>query len=139
VALREVAYLIHANPVLTDRANQPRAKPPDADEPEGADTEIKYISMFNRRLAKGQCFQRPYLGCREFACSFAAPDGSEQPLDWNDGLGWMLYDIHFGQRGRHLPGFFEARVVGGVIHCDRMNLGPNDEPPIVVHGWPRHE
>ena len=30
--------------------------------------------------AKGQCFHRPYLGCREFACQFAPPDGSERPV-----------------------------------------------------------
>ena len=35
--------------------------------------------MFQRRVEKGQCFQQPYLGLREFAVSrFESPRGDEQ-------------------------------------------------------------
>jgi CRISPR-associated protein Cas5d len=31
------------------------------------ETEAKYAAMFQRRARKGQCFNQPYLGCREFS------------------------------------------------------------------------
>lgn len=133
LALQHVAYRIDANPVLTSKANRPRTKAPDHDEEPGLDTEIKYIAMFNRRVAKGQCFHRPYLGCREFACHFAPLDGSERPLDWSQSLGLMLYDLQFGQSNR--PGFFEANIRNGSLHCDPMNTGVNGESPIKIFGW----
>jgi CRISPR-associated protein Cas5d len=136
LALRDVAYLIEANPVLTEKANRPRQRPPDEDEGDSADTEVKYVSMFRRRVSKGQCFHHPYLGCREFACHFAPPDGTERPLDWNEKLGLMLYDIYFGRNNQNLPGFFDAEVKRGVLHCDRQGSGPNGEPPIKILGWP---
>ena len=30
----------------------------------------KYAAMFERRAKKGQCFNQPYLGCREFSAQF---------------------------------------------------------------------
>jgi CRISPR-associated protein Cas5d len=93
--LHHVAYLIEASPKLTDRANQPRTRPTDGED-HGPDTVAKYVAMFNRRVEKGQCFHRPYLGVREFAAHFASPDGSEQPLaGWSESLGFMLYDLKY--------------------------------------------
>lgn len=137
LALQHVAYRIDANPVLTAHANQPRTKSPDVDEEPGGDTEIKYIAMFNRRVAKGQCFHRPYLGCREFACHFAPLDGTEQPLDWDQSLGLMLYDIQYGDSNR--PGFFDAVIRKGALHCDAINPGTDGEKPITIFGWERSE
>jgi CRISPR-associated protein Cas5d len=135
LVLQHVAYRIDAIPLLTDRANQPRTKPED-DEDNGPDTVAKYVGMFQRRVEKGQCFHRPYLGCREFACHFAPPDGSEKALtNWSETLGLMLYDIRFGADGRNLPGFFLAEVKNGVLHCDPVAPGPNGEQPITVLGW----
>jgi CRISPR-associated protein Cas5d len=135
LVLQHVAYRIDATPVLTDRANRPRVKPED-DEDRGPDTVAKYVGMFQRRVAKGQCFHRPYLGCREFACQFAAPDGAETPLaGWSEPLGLMLYDLCFGADGRNRPGFFFAEVKRGVLHCDTEAPGPNGEPPVQVLGW----
>ena len=137
LALQHVAYRIDANPVLTSRANQPRRNQPDVDEDPGGDTVSKYVAMFNRRAAKGQCFHRPYLGCREFACNFAPPNGSEKPLDWNQSLGLMLYDIQFGSDGVNHPGFFDANIRNGALHCDTMAADSEGSPPITVHGWHR--
>jgi CRISPR-associated protein Cas5d len=135
LVLHHVAYRIDASPVLTDRANQPRTQPED-DEDQGPDTIAKYIGMFQRRVAKGQCFHRPYLGCREFACHFAPLDGSEKPLTgWTEPLGLMLYDIRFGADGHNQPGFFQAEMKHGVLHCDTEAPGPNGEPPVQVWGW----
>jgi CRISPR-associated protein Cas5d len=135
LALRDVAYLIEASPILTGLANRPRKKPLGEDEPDGEDTEAKYVAMFQRRVRKGQCFHRPYLGCREFACDFAAPDGTERPVAWNERLGLMLYDLRFGRDGENRPGYFEAEVRNGVLHCDTKHSGPHNESPICVFGW----
>lgn len=135
MGLRDVAYLIHAAPILTERANQPRSRSPDVDESDGPDTVAKYTAMFERRVARGQCFHRPYLGCREFACHFSPADGREEAVDWTEDLGLMLYDLRFGSDGTNVPGFFQARVVKGVLHCDTLAPSPDGRPPIRVLGW----
>jgi CRISPR-associated protein Cas5d len=135
LALRDAAYLIEASPLLTDKANKPCARTADEDEPQGEDTPVKYVGMFQRRVRKGQCFHRPYLGCREFACQFAEPDGSEQAAEWTESLGLMLYDLRFGADGDNQPGYFHATVTRGVLHCDTRGPGPNGEPPVAVLGW----
>jgi CRISPR-associated protein Cas5d len=136
MVLQHVAYRIDASPLLTSRANQPskRGSPSD-DEPDGPDTPIKYAEMFRRRVRKGQCFHRPYLGCREFACNFAEPARNETVLNaWSESLGLMLYDIDFDDGGNR-PGFFHAEVSRGVLHCDTDGPGPDGQPPIRVVGW----
>ncbi|HYH69461.1 MAG TPA: type I-E CRISPR-associated protein Cas5/CasD [Urbifossiella sp.] len=128
LVLQHVAYRIDATPVLSDRANRPRTKP-EVDEDHGPDTEAKYVGMFERRVAKGQCFHHPYLGCREFACQFAPPADDDQPLTgWSMDLGLMLYDIRFGADGQNRPGFFLASLNRGVLDCDAVRvLGWDDE------------
>lgn len=127
--LHHVAYRIDARPVLTAKANQPRTKPQD-DEDHGPDSEVKYAEMFKRRVRKGQCFHRPYLGCREFAAMFAEPAETDEPLSgWTDSLGFMLYDIRF-HPSRNRPAFFDAKVTKGVLHCDTDGLNP-----IRIYGW----
>jgi CRISPR-associated protein Cas5d len=121
LALRDVAYLIEAS------IDMPAF---DAQDPP-----VKYREMFERRIANGQCFHRPYLGCREFACHFAPPDGTEKSLDWSEELGLMLYDIAFDPNGEHRPGFFKATVRNGVLHCDTVDQGANNEPPVKILGW----
>lgn len=136
LVLQHVAYVIEAAPRLTKKANLPRRRQEDSDEAPGADTEIKYIAMFNRRVLKGQCFHHPYLGCREFACNFGPITGVERPLsEWSTSLGLMLYDIQFGSDDVNHPGFFDAKIVGGVLHCDTEKAGPNGESPVQVYGW----
>lgn len=134
LALHHVAYLIEASPFLTEKANRTRQKPED-EEDAGPDSVAKYVGMFQRRVAKGQCFHRPYLGCREFACHFAPADGTEQSLArWDESFGLMLYDIRFGRDGNR-PGFFQAAVKNGVLHCDTEAEGPNGAPLVRVFGW----
>ena len=41
---------------------------------------VKFMTMFERRAAKGQCVNQPYLGCREFAAEFKLVEpGDVQP------------------------------------------------------------
>jgi len=139
LVLHHVAYLIEASPKLTDRANRPRRRPED-DEDHGPDTEIKYVAMFNRRVAKGQCFHRPYLGIREFACQFAPPKETETVLtSWTESLGFMLYDLRYMADSTRRPGFFDAKVNKGVLHCDTDSPGRHGEPPMKVFGWDQQE
>jgi len=136
LALRNVAYQIEASIFLTATANQPRVRDASPDATPGPDTVAKYIAMFRRRIKNGHCFDRPYLGCREFTCSFGPTDGSEQALPWTDDLGLMLYDLRYGPGGSNTPGFFAARVLDGALHCDTLDPGRRGEPPIWVQGWP---
>lgn len=104
--LRDVAYVIEAHFDLTAKA--------------GADDTVgKHLDIFNRRARKGQCFQMPCMGVREFPASFRlledgeatpAPDDSlRDPRD----LGWMLHDIDFDNG--MTPRFFRAHMTDGVI------------------------
>ena len=109
--LRDVAYVIEAHFVLTDKAGD-------------GDSEAKHLAIFNRRAEKGQCFHRPYLGTREFAADFALV-GDEMPLSKlpNDqrcrDLGWMLHDIDFAND--KTPHFFRAEMRDGVINIPQFS------------------
>lgn len=88
--------------------------------------EAKYAAMFERRARTGQCFHRPYLGCREFACYFRLVDPGEnldKPINETRDLGYMLYDLDF-DRDPHSPSplFFRAYMDNGVIITDRRQV-----------------
>lgn len=102
VALRDVAYVIRARPEPTDGTNGSRAK---------------FRDQFRRRVARGQCFGMPYLGCREFSANFAAPDGTERPISESGSLGRMLFDLDYATdgSGHAVPHFFDARLERGVL------------------------
>ena len=103
------------NPVpewLVDKEEAAELKKPDVRPDE---TEAKYAAMFERRAKKGQCFNQPYLGCREFSCSFRPVDPVTEPatpIAETRDLGWMLYDMDFTDPK---PQFFHARMENGVI------------------------
>ena len=104
--LRDVAYVIEAHFDLTAQAG------PD-------DSVGKHLDIFNRRARKGQCFQMPCMGVREFPADFLLlEDGAPLPtvddsLRGERDLGWMLHDIDFERN--MTPRFFRAQMVDGVI------------------------
>jgi len=103
LALRNVAYLIEANVHLVGYGKNEHP--------------AKYRDQFRRRVACGQCFHRPYLGCREFAARFAPPTGDETAIDRSEGLGRMLFDLDYeADDDRNTPLFFRARLDDGVLH-----------------------
>lgn len=109
--LRDVAYVIEAHFEMTDQAA--------AD-----DTPSKHYNMFVRRARKGQCFHRPYLGCREFPAEFELlEDGALEPSvhEGDRDLGWMLLDIDFEED--MTPRFFRAVMRDGVIDVPSMVRG----------------
>ncbi|PIR17628.1 MAG: type I-C CRISPR-associated protein Cas5 [Deltaproteobacteria bacterium CG11_big_fil_rev_8_21_14_0_20_49_13] len=79
----------------------------------------KYNAMFERRARKGQCFNMPYLGCREFSCNFRfiedAAKELPKPIDETRDLGFMLYDMDFSDVKDPRPMFFRARLEKGVV------------------------
>jgi len=81
----------------------------------GADPVAKHIAMFERRARQGQCFHRPYLGCREFAAHFEWIDADplESPLRGERDLGLMLHDIDYANG--ITPRFFHAVMRDGRI------------------------
>lgn len=89
------------------------------------ETEAKYAAMFERRAMKGQCFNQPYLGCREFAAEFRLVNEEvepSKPISESHDLGWMLYDLDYSDPTDPRPLFFRAKMKNGVIHVpDRHN------------------
>jgi CRISPR-associated protein Cas5d len=78
----------------------------------------KYAAMFERRARKGQCFNQPYLGCREFAAQFRLVDPQAEPstpIPETRDLGWMLYDLDYKDPADPKPLFFRAKMENGVI------------------------
>jgi CRISPR-associated protein Cas5d len=100
VALRDVDYVIEAHFEMTPKATE-------------NDNVRKFEEMFQRRVEKGQCFQTPYLGCRELVAEFRSADGHPEPIAETRDLGRMLHDIDFGPPPR--PVFFQAKLEGGVV------------------------
>jgi CRISPR-associated protein Cas5d len=88
----------------------------------------KYAAIFERRARKGQCFNQPYLGCREFSCAFRLVDPQAEPAspvaDSRD-LGWMLYDLDFSDPKDIKPMFYRPEMKDGVI------IVPPPNPPEV--------
>lgn len=80
----------------------------------------KYNAMFERRAKKGQCFNQPYLGTREFSASFRLVDPENEsllePIQETRDLGIMLYDMDFEANIKNPPAmFYRAKMENGVI------------------------
>lgn len=102
VALRGVDYVIEARFEMTGRAGP-------------GDNPAKFVDMFRRRVARGQHFHQPYLGCREFVAHIEpVDDDTPPPITHSQDLGLMLWDIEFSPRGNR-PCFFHAVLQDGVL------------------------
>lgn len=79
----------------------------------------KYYAIFERRARKGQCFNQPYLGCREFSAYFRliekAEEKEKQPIQQSMDPGFMLYDMDFSNKEDPKPMFFRPQMENGVI------------------------
>lgn len=115
VVLRNVAYIIEAS------VYQPK--------PDGKNRPEKYIGrkgidadhdgIFTRRLKKGQCWRRPYLGTREFAAEFTEPDGDEVPIRETIPIGSMLFDMFYDADGKAQPVYFhDTAIREGALNCE---------------------
>ncbi len=108
VCLRDVAYRIHAHIVLAPHADKPVAA---------------YRDQLRRRVRKGACFQRPYLGTREFSAEFGLPDDTPRRTELNEDIGIMLHSIHRdGAGGQPRMEWFAARVEAGVLYVPERGM-----------------
>lgn len=85
------------------------------------ETPAKYISILNRRIQKGQCWQQPYFGTREFAAHFGPYSGEMPPQGYyaetpERDLGLMLYDMDYSNPNDITPMFFRAVMRKGAIN-----------------------
>lgn len=101
MVLKDVAYVVEAHFELTGF---------DSSDPG------KHLAVFERRVKKGQCFHRPYLGCREFPAHFEwcehIPDSR---LTGDQELGFMLHHIDYADE--MTAHFFRATMHDGVLDC----------------------
>lgn len=86
----------------------------------------KYNAMFERRARKGQCFNQPYLGTREFSASFRLVDVENDVLDTpiteSRDFGLMLYDMDFDKNVEKPDAmFYRAKMENGVIIVPHRN------------------
>ncbi len=118
--LRDTAYVLHFYFEMTERAGN-------------EDNVTKFTEMFIRRASEGQCFHRPYLGCREFAADFLVLKKDEPDLtaiSETRNLGWMLYDYtHDASKDKDhihtctdkcVPRFFQAVMKKGSINIEEL-------------------
>jgi len=125
--LKDVAYLIKAHVQVLDTRIEKSDSPSPEHEAAG-----KHLEMFKRRARKGQAFQQPYFGCREFPVRFELietegdlPTPDTSFLGEKD-LGFMLHDIEFEQDRTTkkvkstTPHFFRASMTDGVIKVPQL-------------------
>ena len=97
----------------------------------------KYTGTFERRARKGQCYHRPYFGCREFPCNFElAPDG-EPDSNINESYGTMFNDFDFNPVWEHWNGNGNVRPVWWRDSRGRK-VSPTPVKPLLArasNGW----
>jgi len=119
MVLRNVEYVIEAHFILTDKAGE-------------EDSVEKHYNIALRRLRKGQFFQKPFLGTREFSADFEiieretdTPQSCYAAQDECD-LGYMLYDIGYQddnpQKQEVNPTFFRAVLRNGILDVANVEV-----------------
>ena len=112
VALFDVDYIIEGKFSMTESAG-------------ASDNVNKFVDMFARRVAKGQHFHQPYLGCREFPAQILTTEDAPSPIQDSRELGLMLWDIDYtGKKNR--PVFFAANLENGVLEVPEDPLATLD-------------
>lgn len=106
MVLRDVAYVIDFHFDITDKAAP-------------GDNTGKFADIIKRRLRKGQCYQQPYFGTREFPARVSLYERDEvitaYPGQEQD-LGLMLLDMDYSDTQNIRPLFFRAVMKNGVIN-----------------------
>lgn len=111
--LKDVHYRLWAKLVFIPQRDRKEEK-----RTSNAENPMKYYEMFERRASKGQCFNQPYLGCREFSASFRLVNAGEDlipAIPEDRDLGIMLYDMDFTNPKDIQAMFYRARMEQGVI------------------------
>jgi len=128
VVLKNVSYIIEASIYQKEPSSKNRPE-------KYIGVELGKEGILPRRLKKGQCWRRPYLGVREFSAEFMEPNGTEKPIRETIPIGSMLFDIFYDAEGKPEPLFFhDVAVRNGVLDCevpenDRMMESCHFRPP----------
>lgn len=102
--LQDVHYVIEAHFDMTDKASP-------------SDNPGKFQDIVTRRMERGQCFNTPYLGCREFSAAFRRwPGGKIPTISETRDLGLMLYDFDYTDSQQITPTYFRAKLENGVLN-----------------------
>lgn len=105
ILLRDVEYVVEAHFEMP-----PKAVP--------GDNEGKFKDIIMRRLRRGECYHRPYFGCREFPAQFALYEEDEIDTAYagtERDLGYMLFDFDYSDTEDIKPMFFRAVMKDGVL------------------------
>lgn len=105
VCLRDVAYRIHAHVQLQPHADKPVAA---------------YRDQMRRRVDRGQCFQQPYLGAKEFTASFGPVDDTPAQENHTEELGIMIHTVAWDPD--ETMKWFTARIDKGVMHVPERGI-----------------
>jgi len=110
--LRDVRYVIEAHFDLIESRMT------------SSDSEGKFCSIIERRLGRGQCYQQPYFGTREFPAHFRKWTEESIPTAYDDerDLGLMLFDKDYGDLTNITPMFFRATLQRGVLLVDNCEV-----------------
>ena len=126
LVLRDVRYRIYAElEFIPIERREPQFRP--HKDRVGEENPGKYNAIFERRASKGQCFNQPYLGCREFSCGFKLindPVKGEGCIPETRDFGIMLYDMDFKDHYGEKPAealFFRAKMEHGVVVVPSIN------------------
>lgn len=127
--LKDVRYRIWAKMEFRSVAKRKAEGDLFAHEPGKDENPMKYYQMFERRASKGQCFNQPYLGTREFSASFRLVDLENETLEvtlspeqgGDRDLGIMLYDMDFSNPKNIQAMFYRAEMKHGVIIVPPLN------------------
>ena len=105
ILLRDVEYVVEAHFEMTSKAVP-------------GDNEGKFKDIIMRRLRRGECYHRPYFGCREFPAQFALYEEEEVDTAYagtERDLGYMLFDFDYSDTEDIKPMFFRAVMKDGVL------------------------
>lgn len=106
IILCDVFYVIEAHFEMTERANE-------------TDNPGKFKDIMMRRLRRGECYQAPYFGCREFPAHFSLCEDNEIKTAYDNveerDFGYMLFDMDYSDKENIQPMFFRAVMRHGVV------------------------
>lgn len=105
VLLRDVDYVIEAHFEMTDNAGP-------------CDNSGKFKDIVMRRLRRGECYNMPYFGCREFPANFELFEQENVDTAYvgeEKDLGYMLYDFDYSNPEDIQPMFFRAVLTNGIL------------------------
>lgn len=106
IILCDVSYVIEAHFEMTERANE-------------TDNPGKFKDIMMRRLRRGECYQSPYFGCREFPAHFSLCEDNEIKTAYDNveerDFGYMLFDMDYSDKENIQPMFFRAVMRHGVV------------------------